>query len=159
MIITCVNCNKKFNVNSDLIPEDGRTIQCGSCNHIWFFKKNFNDLQKDLSDNTIKKTRSAENKKSLDIKIPQQTDIQHNKIDKITKKKRSEIVKYQPKKKFTFVSLLSYIIVSLISFVALIILLDTFKSPLYNNFPQLELILFNFFETLKDIQLFIKDLI
>ena len=159
MIISCVNCNKKFSVNSDLIPENGRTIQCGSCNHIWFFKKNFNDLQKDLSDNTIKKTRSAENKKSLDIKIPQQTDIQHNKIDKITKKKRSEIVKYQPKKKFTFVSLLSYIIVSLISFVALIILLDTFKSPLYNNFPQLELILFNFFETLKDIQLFIKDLI
>ena len=44
-----------------------------------------NDLQKYLSDNTIKKTRSAENKKSLDIKIPQQTDIQHNKIDKITK--------------------------------------------------------------------------
>ena len=159
MIISCVNCNKKFSVNSDLIPENGRTIQCGSCNHIWFFKKNFNDLQKDLSDNTIKKTISAENKKSLDIKIPQQTDIQHNKIDKITKKKRSEIVKYQPKKKFTFVSLLSYIIVSLISFVALIILLDTFKSTLYNNFPQLELILFNFFETLKDIRLFIKDLI
>ena len=40
MIITCINCGKKkFDVNSELIPTEGRTIQCGSCNHIWFFKK------------------------------------------------------------------------------------------------------------------------
>ena len=38
MIIECVNCNKKFEVNSELIPLQGRTIQCGSCNHIWFYK-------------------------------------------------------------------------------------------------------------------------
>ena len=38
MIIECINCNKKFNVNSDLIPSDGRQIQCGSCNHIWHYK-------------------------------------------------------------------------------------------------------------------------
>ena len=37
MIIECINCNKKFNVNSELIPNSGRTIQCGSCNHVWFF--------------------------------------------------------------------------------------------------------------------------
>ena len=39
MIIECINCSKKFDVNSDLIPDTGRTIQCGSCNHIWFYKK------------------------------------------------------------------------------------------------------------------------
>ena len=39
MIIECVNCSKKFDVNSDLIPSAGRTIQCGSCNHVWFYKK------------------------------------------------------------------------------------------------------------------------
>ena len=37
MIIECINCNKRFEVNSELIPSSGRTIQCGSCNHIWFF--------------------------------------------------------------------------------------------------------------------------
>ena len=37
MIIECINCSKKFDVNSDLIPSAGRTIQCGSCNHIWFY--------------------------------------------------------------------------------------------------------------------------
>ena len=39
MIIECPNCLKKFQVNSDLIPVNGRNIQCGSCNHIWFFDK------------------------------------------------------------------------------------------------------------------------
>ena len=37
MIIQCINCNKNFDVNSELIPSSGRTIQCGSCNHVWFF--------------------------------------------------------------------------------------------------------------------------
>ena len=39
MIIECNNCNKKFEVNSELIPNEGRSIQCGSCDHIWYFKK------------------------------------------------------------------------------------------------------------------------
>ena len=39
MIISCEVCNKKFEINSNLIPSDGRTLQCGSCNHKWFFKK------------------------------------------------------------------------------------------------------------------------
>ena len=39
MIIECINCHKKFQIdNSDLIPIKGRNIQCGSCNHLWFFK-------------------------------------------------------------------------------------------------------------------------
>jgi cytochrome oxidase assembly protein ShyY1 len=52
----------------------------------------------------------------------------------------------------------SYLLVFLISFVALIILLDTLKSPLINVFPGLEIVLFNLFETLKDVKLFIIDL-
>ena len=39
MIIVCVNCAKSFNVNSELIPDEGRTIQCGSCRHVWFYKR------------------------------------------------------------------------------------------------------------------------
>ena len=53
---------------------------------------------------------------------------------------------------------MSYLLVFLISFVALIILLDTLKSPLINVFPGLEIVLFNLFETLKDVKLFIIDL-
>ena len=40
MIIQCINCNKNFEVDYDLIPSKGRVIQCGSCDHVWFFKKN-----------------------------------------------------------------------------------------------------------------------
>ena len=46
MIIECINCAKKFDVNSELIPSIGRTIQCGSCNHVWFFNKNDQILKK-----------------------------------------------------------------------------------------------------------------
>ena len=42
--------------------------------------------------------------------------------------------------------------------IAIFILIDTFKSPLIDIFPKLENILFNLYETLKDIKLFIIDL-
>jgi len=73
-------------------------------------------------------------------------------------KRGSELVKYQPKYNFTFGNFLSYIIVSIITFIAIIIVLDTFKSPLSNIFPNLELVLYNLFETLRDVILFAKDL-
>ena len=50
MIIECVNCSRKFSVNADLIPLKGRTIQCGSCNHIWFFKKSDENKAEILND-------------------------------------------------------------------------------------------------------------
>ena len=39
MIITCPSCKKKFNIDINLIPSEGRNLQCGSCEHIWFYKK------------------------------------------------------------------------------------------------------------------------
>jgi predicted Zn finger-like uncharacterized protein len=137
MIIECINCKKKFKVNSDLIPVSGRSIQCGSCNYTWFFKK---DVQNHEKPKILKE----------EIKLEKKT----NNI----KKKGSEIIKYHETKNFTFGRLLSFIVVLIISFIALIIILDTFKSPLYELAPNLEFILFNFYETLKDIKLFIKDL-
>jgi len=63
------------------------------------------------------------------------------------------------KTKLTFVNLMGYFIVLIISFVALLIILDTLQPLLLKIFPNLELILFNFYETLLDIYLFTKDLI
>ena len=39
MIISCPSCKKKFNIDINLIPSEGRNLQCGSCEHIWFYKK------------------------------------------------------------------------------------------------------------------------
>ena len=69
------------------------------------------------------------------------------------------ILKLTKKNKYSKTSnFFSYLIVFIISFIALIILVDTIKSPLINIFPGLEIILFNLFETLKDVRLFIIDL-
>ena len=38
MIIECPNCNKKFNLDKKLIPENGRSLKCSNCDHIWHYK-------------------------------------------------------------------------------------------------------------------------
>ena len=53
MIIVCINCNKKFNVDSNLIPSDGRQIQCGSCGHNWYYKSEENPSKTMVSDKIV----------------------------------------------------------------------------------------------------------
>ena len=150
MIIECVNCGKKFDVNSDLIPDKGRTIQCGACEHVWFFSK------KDQKKLEIGEKIPGQSKKKIIEKKDKEKIASTNKD--LSHKKKA-LVKYQAKKSFTFANFLSYIIVAIISFISLIIILDTFKRPLANYLPNLEIFLYNFFETIKDIKLFIMDLI
>ena len=164
MIIECTNCNKKFNVNDELIPSNGRQIKCGSCNHSWHFK-----IEK-LSDKTpaIKSENTTHdelvnksNEKNFEIfsetktsKLNENDEIKdENIIADVTNVKNKR--KDQGIRKNNF---FSYLLVSIISFIALIIVVDTLKSPLINLFPGLEIILFNLFETLKDVKLFIIDL-
>ena len=42
MIIECPACSKKFNIDEKLIPNEGRLLKCGNCEHTWFFKKEEN---------------------------------------------------------------------------------------------------------------------
>ena len=165
MIITCPNCNKQFKIDNSLIPDEGRDLQCGSCNHIWFYniqEKN-NDVlelkQEIISEEIELKVENKEDK----IEEKQQpeeiikTEINNKKKEKNSEKqKNTTTIKKTENKGSKF---FSYLIVFIISFVALIILLDTLKTPLINVFPGLEIILFNLFETLQDIKLFIIDLI
>ena len=37
MIIQCENCNKKFEIQDNLIPDEGRLLECGSCAHQWHY--------------------------------------------------------------------------------------------------------------------------
>ena len=155
MIIECINCSKKFKVNADLIPSEGRNIQCGSCNHIWFFKKE--DQFQIKTSPTDSKDKEVEYKEES-TEIPLDTKVSEE--EKILPKNRiTDKIKKTRKPSFSFSKLLSYILVLIISFVAVILIIDTFKTPLYQTFPRLELVMYNFYETLKDISLFIKDLI
>tara|TARA_B100000035_G_C20752942_1_gene444817 strand:- start:195 stop:650 length:456 start_codon:yes stop_codon:yes gene_type:complete len=151
MIIECVNCGKKFKLNSDLIPEEGRTIQCGSCDHIWFYQKSVEKIEKDPQ--IIIKKRPATIEKDNNSKKS------NNKSDNITQKEKKMMIVANTKQSLRFSKILSYVLVLIISFIALIIIIDTFKSLIFTSLPQLEIIFFNLFETFKDISLFIKDLI
>jgi len=160
MIIECINCNKKFEVNPELIPEKGRSIQCGSCNHKWFYKKDTQETILEINDETPVENTNQEIKINKDIT---EDKVDTNKIteeivkDKIESKKND--VTKTLKKSNILSKIISYLIVAIISLVALIIVLDTFKTPLNNIFPNLELLLFNLYETFEDIGLFLKDLI
>jgi predicted Zn finger-like uncharacterized protein len=162
MIITCPNCNKKFKIDNSLIPDEGRDLQCGSCNHVWLYKiKEENskilELKEEIDNNDIKTKVDKNNEEIVENKNPLtkiETELNNQKKEKnIEKQKETKISKNTGNKFF------SYLIVFIISFVALIILLDTLKNPLIDVFPVLEIILFNLFETLQDIKLFIIDLI
>ena len=164
MIINCPNCNKRFKINTSLIPVEGRDLKCGSCDHVWFYKiedKNLEPLS--LKEDIINNEDKPE---IVDKKIERTNEVKksssHSKIDTKDKKDLDKIADKQipskNKTKNTSSKFFSYIFVFIMSFVALIILLDTLKTPLINIFPGLENILFSLFEMLKDIKLFIIDL-
>jgi len=181
MIITCNNCNKKFDIDSTLIPDKGRLLQCASCDHKWFFKKEVlentvnpivedidNDnvnifVQNNLSNNDeinpsdlLKNEVHADTEEKLDEKIEVNNEEEpKNKIDANT----NEITTLndKPKKQKNF-KILNIFIVAIISSVAFIIIVDTFKYPIGKIVPNIEFILYNLYESIKDISLFIRDL-
>ena len=161
MIITCPNCNKQFKIDNSQIPDDGRDLQCGSCDYVWFFKVEEEivtplKLNENISEKKIDTNIEIKNKNLKFSKKLQQEKVIKPEVKKEISKKIPETTKKPSKKGSKF---FSYLIVFIISFAALIILLDTLKNPLINMFPGLEIILFNLFETLQDIKLFIIDLI
>ena len=166
MIITCPNCKKKFNIDPTLIPDDGRDLKCGSCDHVWLYKI------EDVSSKPLTLNENNDNNEIEPGKAETEINGQVEKNQPILKKinEKDEDIntkKFQEKQKTiskdksknTGGKFFSYLVVFIITFVALIILLDTLKTPLINVFPGLEIILFNLFETLQDINLFIIDLI
>ena len=144
MIINCPCGKKSFEVDSNLIPNNGRMLQCGICEKKWFFNINHLEIKDKIKSNFDKNKIINPKKKEF------------NKKDIATR--GSEIIKYKSKSNFTFFRFLSYLLVTIISFVGLILLLDTFKSELSFIYPNLESLLFSLYETLKDIELFINDL-
>ena len=167
MKITCPYCKKKFNVDTSLIPSEGRLLKCGSCNQEWFYKGSEASEKDNTSDeispieSQIKPSSLVENEQ--EIQIPKETETiisqAEKKIKKTTNNKNNIEAKNLNESKNNGISkFFSYLIVFIISFIALIILLDTFKTPLINVFPGIENILFSLFEILKDIRLFIIDL-
>ena len=152
MIISCTSCNKKFEINSDLIPEKGRLVQCSKCNNKWFFTKD-----KEI-DKTTKETKEFIIGEDIESVVEKNNEIRltENSSDNNKIENKVVITEKNVKSKNKFLNL---IIVFIISIIALIIILDTFKSSISLVIPNIEIILYNLYETLKDIMLFLKDLL
>ena len=150
MHIECENCNKKFELDSNLIPENGRELQCGSCEHIWFYKKNINIIEKKeiIEDQNINIKKEQIKKKIKKVKKELHEDEKHKKeynIDQKVEKKDYNILKI--------------FLVLIITFIAIIIVIDTFKSQLSFIYPNLDNLLNNLYQSITDVVLFFKDLI
>ena len=156
MIITCPSCNKKFNVDASLIPQEGRTLQCGFCDHKWFFKKENADdeikiLEKKIPEPVIEDNKNLSENIKEDIVDEGDKDTESLKR---SKEERSEKVK-----KKNDINYFNILIVIIISFIALILILDTFKVQLSLIIPNIEIVLDNLYLSINDIKLFILDLI
>ena len=164
MIITCNNCTKNFDVDSNLIPEKGRLLQCNNCNHKWFFKKEvINEFIEPIKINelTKEKIESKEKNEPVEIESPQSIEFLDTSVKNNleTDKKIVPNLEIKASKNGKNYNILGLTIVFIISFIALIIILDTFQVPISKVFPNIELILYNLYETINDMILFLKDLI
>ena len=147
MIIECPVCNKKFDIDQDLIPTDGRLLQCGSCNHKWFFKLNINEKKPEEEIKIKPKKDFNINVESTDKNLKKEINVETKEI--IPKKKKE-------KKSINY---LNIILVIIISTTAFILVLDTFKNQLTSLFPNIKFLLNNLYQSIEDIKLFILDLI
>ena len=169
MIITCNNCNKKFDIDSNLIPDKGRLLQCASCDHKWFFKKEalentVSPIDEDISIDSVnifdQNSSSTNEEESVSVALKEEVELD---LEKETKEKieinidESPQVNTKPKKQKNF-KILNIFIVAIISSVAFIIIVDTFKYPIGKFVPNIEFILNNLYESIEDISLFIRDL-
>ena len=155
MIVTCPCPNsKKFEVDDSLIPKKGRLVQCGFCGHKWQFNIEQNLIEVNKNE-AIFSPELNSNNNEIENDINNTVIENHN--DKIVSSEQDD---YTEKKKISNSSkYLKFLIVIIISFIGLIIILDTFKYPLKAVFPQSENMLQNLYETLKDIFLFFIDLV
>ncbi len=141
MIIDCPKCKKKFDIEDSLIPEKGRLLQCSSCDNKWFFKKTI-EVKKKIERISTKTKANKIPKETEDIII--EAEENNTKVENLKKNN---------------LPILNLLLITIISFAALIIFLDTFKIQINNLIPGFEFLLENFYETLKDFYLFTIDLI
>ena len=159
MIISCLNCNKKFNIDEKLIPENGRLLQCSNCNNKWYYRipNKENEIVENvkLGQHLQKVTNNNDKKISIN---PSSTKKNNNqKINKKNNKNKSLNIK-NINKNITLANILNNLIIIFITFVALILILDTFKSNISNFLPILIPLLDNLYLSIFDLISFIKDL-
>ena len=180
MIVECPNCNKKFNLEENLIPDSGRDLKCSSCGNIWRYEINtdYKSKKSKLLNEPNKGIEIAKSKienKEIETDEP---EIDNKNIlinDKDNEEQKKKINKKQPKSKKDknlivedkkenektnkgIKTILVFFLIIIISLLGVILLADTFKLQILNLFPNLVPLFDSFYETLLDLKLFLIDL-
>ena len=155
MIIGCPNCSRRFNIDETLIPKNGRILQCGSCNHKWHYEIPIEII--DVKE-TAKLTKN-QNEINISTKKIKKKKIVKKKIFKKNKKTNFNNEKNKSIPNEKHISLFNSFLVIIISLIAIVIILDTFKEQISNYIPMIIPMLNNLYIVILDINLFIKDLI
>ena len=153
MIIVCPSCGKNFNVRDDQIPDKGRLLQCSNCKHEWFYTKNTIPID----DNLDEQSNDELTQESFGV-----LDEEEEKRDEnIVEDKTVELEKPREirKKKATKVNFFKLLLVFIISFVAFVLIVDTFIVQISEYVPFAEKYLDNLYQSLIDISLFFQNLI
>ena len=153
MIIVCPSCSKNFNVRDDQIPDKGRLLQCSNCKHEWFYTKNTIPLDNDIDEIS----NDDLTQESFGI-----LDEEKNKYDEVIledKEDESEKPKNIKKQKTKQVNFFKLLLVFIISFVALVLIADTFVVQISEYVPFTEKYLDNLYQSIIDISLFFQNLI
>ena len=152
MIIQCENCNKKFEIQDNLIPDDGRLLECGSCDHQWHYTP---ITKLELTDEVQIKDKPAE---QLIVKKTKKKSKIIEKIDESNTDNKIDQTNENITTKEKNISFINFLLVGIISFVAIVILVDTFKNQITYVIPNINLYINQLHEILRDIFLFIADL-
>ena len=153
MIIVCPSCGKNFNVRDDQIPDKGRLLQCSNCKHEWFYTKN-TILADDNIDELSKDDFTQESFGILDEEKDKYDEVTLE--DKENELEKPKNVKKQKTKQVNFFKLL---LVFIISFVAFVLVVDTFVVQISEYVPFTEKYLDNLYQSIIDISLFFQNLI
>ena len=163
MIIECPACSKKFNIDEKLIPDEGRLLKCGNCDHTWFFKKEEN-LK--LETETLKINEIEENKSEINVEPVEKPIKQTKKIRKKISKK--SLIKESTSKELVSIdkssiskenNIIKKIFLIIISIIAFILFIDTFKNQISLIFPGILKMSDSLYLVINDLKLFIKDLV
>ncbi len=153
MIIVCPSCSKNFNVRDDQIPDKGRLLQCSNCKHEWFFSKNTIPID----DNLDEQSNDELTQESFGI-LDEEED---RSAEEIVEDKKVELEKPKNinKKKTKKVNFFKLLLVFIISFVAFVLIVDTFIVQISEYVPFAEKYLDNLYQSIIDISLFFQNLI
>ena len=155
MIIDCPCGKKKFNVKDELIPDKGRLLQCGECDREWFYSKNINAINEsnvEIPDEDI----AQESFGIIDDKYDDEVFEEDKKEEATGELERPKKIKKQKTKQVSFFKLL---LVFIISFVAFILIVDTFIVQISEYVPFAGNYLDNLYQSIIDISLFFQNLI